>query len=365
MHVQPQPPRHRTTEAPYRAPRVGLQESPVEESGVRAADDLGEVIRGVRWARLRVVFRAEEPLHLPAYKGSTLRGAFGHAFKRIACPFRRQCETCGHRDVCVYAYVFETPGSADGSPLMRSSNVAHPFVLEPPETPEGEVNSGELFPLGLILVGRAISLAPYFLAACREMGRQGVGRGRGRCRLERVVAEDPGNPKGRIVYDGDRDLLAPAVPPWTLDDLHVGRGSREYVTLEFLTPTRLRQDADLVVRPEFATLATALLRRISVLAEAHCGGQPPRDPRSILATARDVRVLNADLRWHDWERYSARQQTRMALGGFVGRVTLAGPLAPWWPLLRLGEVLHVGKGTAFGLGRYRIVERATEGEARP
>jgi hypothetical protein len=265
----------------------------------------------------------------------------------------------------VYAYVFETPGSADGSPLMRASNVAHPFVLEPPETPEREVKLGELLSLGLVLVGRAISLAPYFLAACREMGRQGVGRGRGQFRLERVIADDPGDPKGRIVYDGDRDLLAPAVPPWTLEDLHAGRNSKEHVTIEFLTPTRLRQDADLVVRPEFSTLVTALLRRIAVLAEAHCSAQPLQDARSILATARDVRVLKTDLGWHDWERYSARQQTRMALGGFVGRITFAGPLTPWWPLLRLGEVLHVGKGTAFGLGKYRIVEEMTGGETRP
>jgi CRISPR/Cas system endoribonuclease Cas6 (RAMP superfamily) len=44
----------------------------------------------------------------------------------------------------------------------------------------------------------------------------------------------------------------------------------------------------------------------------------------------------------------------MALGGFVGRVTFEGDLTPWWPLLQVGEVLHVGKGTAFGLGKYRM-----------
>ncbi len=106
------------------------------------------------------------------------------------------------------------------------------------------------------------------------------------------------------------------------------------------------------MRPEFTTLATALLRRLSVLAEAHCGVRPEVNAREILASAGQVRVESSDLRWHDWERYSARQDAPMALGGFVGRVTFAGELAPWWPVLKLGEVLHVGKGTSFGLGKY-------------
>jgi CRISPR/Cas system endoribonuclease Cas6 (RAMP superfamily) len=44
----------------------------------------------------------------------------------------------------------------------------------------------------------------------------------------------------------------------------------------------------------------------------------------------------------------------MVLGGAVGSWTLAGDLAPFWPLLYLGQWLHVGKSATFGLGRYRL-----------
>jgi hypothetical protein len=319
------------------------------------ADGLNRVVADLRWAHLTLTLRAEETVHLPPYAGSTFRGAFGHAFKRVACPLRRECEGCAHQTVCVYAYVFETPGASDGSPLARGGTIAHPFVLEPPETSAREIPSGAELTLGLVLIGRAIPLAPYFLAACREMVRRGIGQGRKRLRLERAVAADPDSSTGRVVYDGAADLLAPAVPVWSAGDLPAAhRPASERVRLEFVTPTRLRQNADLVVKPEFTTLATALLRRVSVLAEVHCGAQPRISAREILAPAADVKVEKSELRWHDWERYSARQDTRMALGGFVGRITFAGPLDPWLPLLRLGEVLHVGKGTAFGLGRYRI-----------
>ncbi len=311
------------------------------------------LLDSLRWARLRLVLRAEDAVVLPPYAGSTFRGAFGHAFKRVACPLRRQCEGCAHRAVCVYAYVFETPGQDGGSPLARGSAVAHPFILEPP--PGRAVAAGQALELGLVLVGGAIALAPYFLAACREMAARGLGRGRGGCRLERAVAEDPEHPGGRVVYEAAGDLLAPAVPSWSAQHLGLApRPAPGRVTLEFLTPTRLRQGADLVVRPEFATLATALLRRLSVLAEVHCGARPDADARLALRSASAVVVQRSDLRWHDWERYSARQGARMALGGFVGRITFAGDLDPWWALLRLGEVLHVGKGTSFGLGRYRL-----------
>jgi len=44
----------------------------------------------------------------------------------------------------------------------------------------------------------------------------------------------------------------------------------------------------------------------------------------------------------------------MRLGGFVGTMQLAGDLVFFAPLLVTAEILHVGKGTTFGLGRVRV-----------
>jgi len=67
-----------------------------------------------------------------------------------------------------------------------------------------------------------------------------------------------------------------------------------------------------------------------------------------------------DLKWFDWERYSARQDTRMKLGGVIGRIAFKGEIGEFMPFIKLGEFLHVGKGTTFGLGKYEIAEYKRE-----
>ena len=44
----------------------------------------------------------------------------------------------------------------------------------------------------------------------------------------------------------------------------------------------------------------------------------------------------------------------MRIGGLVGAVTYVGELGEYLPILRFCENTHIGKQTAFGLGRIRI-----------
>ncbi|RKY70285.1 MAG: hypothetical protein DRQ24_09550, partial [Candidatus Latescibacterota bacterium] len=68
-----------------------------------------------------------------------------------------------------------------------------------------------------------------------------------------------------------------------------------------------------------------------------------------------VQVKASDLRWFDWTRYSSRQNRRMKLGGVLGEICFEGEWQSFLPFILLGEVVHVGKGTSFGLGQYAVV----------
>ncbi len=82
--------------------------------------------------------------------------------------------------------------------------------------------------------------------------------------------------------------------------------------------------------------------------------EPSWDHRRLIQESEKVAIEKNSLRWWDWERYSSRQGVKMKMGGMVGEITYRGRLKPFFPILKAGEMLHVGKGTSFGLGRYKI-----------
>ena len=61
-------------------------------------------------ARYRFHWRVSAPIHLPAYAGSMLRGAFGHALRRLACMTRQaDCGACPLLRTCPYPGIFAPP----------------------------------------------------------------------------------------------------------------------------------------------------------------------------------------------------------------------------------------------------------------
>ena len=301
-------------------------------------------------------FRIEavETLRLPPYKGSTFRGAFGHAFRRVCCSERRKtCDDCPLRRRCVYSYVFETP-LPDNAEMMRLyPKIPHPFVIEPPLVEQREFPAGSSLSFGLVLVGGAIQYLPYFVYAFREMGNGGIGRGRGRYELVEVTASAPSGRKTTVYSSVSSQTVAGEYPAFT--DFGSPSPIPEEVTLEFVTPLRVKFGGRLARSLPFDVLVRNLLRRISALSYFHCGRRLDVDFKGLIEKARAVKLAGSNLHWRDWERYSSRQDVRMSLGGLLGEVAYSGDLAPFWRYLCIGEYVHLGKATAFGLGKYEIV----------
>lgn len=308
--------------------------------------------------------RALEPLILPSYKGSTLRGGFGHAFRRIVCAIgNKVCPECILRERCVYAYVFET-SPPRGTKIMRKyTSAPHPFVIEPPTDRRRGYKPEDLLTFRLTLIGKAVDYLPYFIYAFDELGKIGIGKGKAKYELRDVTCD------GTVIYDStSRTLGSFASEPLSIDfPLYVLNESSavaltqpEQISISFLTPTRILFNGHLTLDLEFHVFVRNLLRRLALLSYFHCDGDPAgMDFKGAIEKAKEVHVKVRNLRWFDWERYSGRQDTRMKLGGFVGTITFEGLIGPFLPIIQAGEILHVGKGTAFGLGKYGVVNESS------
>ena len=300
-------------------------------------------------ARYRVTLEALEPLNLPAYLGSTLRGAFGQAFKRLACPARGN-EACPIPETCPYELIFNTKLPPDAPALRSYDEIPRPFVIAAPPAAAREYPAGSEVAFELTLMGRARQFFPYFVVTFREM--DGLGRGRRAVGLRRIDVVHPLTGDSQSVY-AEQNLVRAHDVSLSLADCAT-LPAPDQVRIHFLTQTRLKHEGAIVRRPEFHVVFRALLRRLSSLALFHCDTRLDVDYRGLIEQARGVRLVRDETRWTTWARYSARQDRRMEWEGFTGAATYEGDLAPFWPYLVFGQWTHVGKGATFGLGQYRL-----------
>ncbi len=393
---------------------------------------------GLPVTRYEITLRATAAAQLPAFPGSALRGAFGHALKRAVCVMPHgDCARCLVATRCIYPYVFETPWPAALAERHRAQqNAPHPYLLDPPvyrvlrtasaaapvnaalatqahhaalpqhhsaPAQDGEraetlchsdavatLAAAEMNPaepsnaaapprpgkwarevtlaaddtlvFGLTLLGRAHEHLPFLIYAVHEMAEQGLSVRRHRFELTQVARLAPDGARAVIYTGATQQLASDSAPPAQLTDWIAARlaefapAAGASLRLRFTTPLRIVKRDDLQTRLSFELLARNLSRRVTLLLAAHGTGAPELDYHGLLARAAQVETVSSRLRWWDWGRWSNRQQTRMKLGGLVGEVEFGGEaLAEFLPLLAAGEVLRVGSGTSFGLGRYELV----------
>lgn len=336
-------------------------------------------------ARLRFTLRAEQSCALPAYLGSTLRGAFGHALKQASCSIRHgECARCPLAEACTYPLVFE--GTLRQSAHARRDTPPHPFVLRPPAlrlnlrddgddrysepgatTCANRFKSGDELTFEIILIGEAVARTPYVAHAVEIMAAHGLGAARTPFQLARVAEITPAGTH-RDLYCAARAAVALPTAA-TLTDFVIARlqnscfqnssddrtADDDSFAVRLLTPMRLRVEGTLQARLDFELLLRNVMRRLHLLLHEFSPEPFDADYQAMLALAAHIRTRHTRLAWCDLERYSNRQQGKQKLGGFLGEVEYAGEdLHSFIPLMLAGEILHVGASTVFGLGRYEI-----------
>ncbi|MBI4788423.1 MAG: CRISPR system precrRNA processing endoribonuclease RAMP protein Cas6 [Chloroflexi bacterium] len=332
---------------------------------------------------LRFVCEATTALRLETSTfraGQNLRGALGQVMTRAYCA---HTPTPGPSPVA-------KPATGEGCPIcwLLAAN-EHPgqerrgYALVPPfdgQSPD-VVSPGNRFEFGLTLFGSALQFLPYFVLAVPEMGRLGVGVGRGKFALKSVWAENPfSRARECLLAEGDNLVHTPTLTMTHADVMNAAsqsdlRGLRpsplrfggasqdlEGLTIQFLTPTRLIEEGKLAQAPAFDALFARLLKRLDELAEQFGNGarRGMDAAQSLQRVAERVRLVEQETRWVEVFSGSSRRGAASPLSGLVGRAVYAAPPEVWSPLLPWllwGQLAQVGKSTVKGNGVIKVTRR--------
>ncbi|MEF3191402.1 MAG: CRISPR system precrRNA processing endoribonuclease RAMP protein Cas6 [Campylobacterales bacterium] len=257
----------------------------------------------------------------PPFIGSQLRGALGLALKQVVCinP-SKQCQGCFASSDCLYYKWYEQRDGYHPYRLAITLNQKH-------------------YDFGLYLFEEACEALAYLLAAIERMI---TALGLGGERVKGTIASIRTDTK--LLYDGRTFTIEGTTPTLFAPTPE----SHRYTVIETITPIRLKSDNRLVrAMPSLEAILTSIWHRYNELKGL---------PRSKLPFIPQGELRGSSGQFVELSRYSNRQQTKMFLGGVVGRLVYEGVDENSLMLLRLGEIIGVGKSTVFGLGQILVKE---------
>jgi hypothetical protein len=268
---------------------------------------------------LRLEFTARDSLFFPPGKAAnTLRGALGTVL-----------------DSEIFA-----PAASAGSPSGLADS-PRPFVFRARHLDGRTIQPGEAFHFDLNVFAPDLDV---FVNAFTELAEQGIGPGRGKARLDRVR---------RLAAYGAEEQSFPDVDPVSLD-LNPASADVTKIRVEFITPTELKHDSQIVSEPSFAILFARIRDRISTLRSLYGPGPLEIDFREIGARAAAIRMTRCETQRVDVSRRSSRTGHSHGIGGFIGFAEYEGDLAEFLPWLEAARWTGVGRQSVWGKGEIAL-----------
>ncbi len=301
--------------------------------------------------------KVQSDISLAPYAGSMLRGIFGHGLYklRINDTIAESLSDIDKYKLCPYRMIFEPPQLKN--PVYGITDIPVPYVIVPPLDGKRLYQQGACFTFHITLIGNAIQKLPYVVHAFDIALQHGVGRKNPQGHLGNAILQSV-SCDNHIIWDDQQKTILPYTPYLSVKSIQTAQ-SNIHLILE--TPLRLQQEGVLITHPDLITaerLLMSAVRRVCTLMTIHTDTDIHMDFARLRNLAHTINIQQ-DIKFHNWTRYSSRQQQKMDLGGWVGHITLTGDITPFLPYLQLAQYTHIGKNTPFGLGKIRIQDTDT------
>lgn len=249
--------------------------------------------------------------------------------------------------------LLQPPLPLDPQIRRQAQKPAPAFVLTPDPEIRGPLKSHQIIVLPVLFIGRGLLGVNAFVSLLQQLGQQGLYHGRGRFCLEGAESEDASGVRAMLWSAGEAAEIVPPVSDlgWLLE-CHAP--AADSITLNVISPLRLLHQNKPLFKIGFSDLFPFILRRVSAMLACHAGVEVCKEPKSLLAKAQEITILENRLQWQDWRRLAGTERGQ-DLGGLLGELRICGSgLAEILWVLQLGSLFNVGKGAAYGAGQYRL-----------
>lgn len=310
--------------------------------------------------RIRLRYQVEQSGNLPWNPGAIIRGTLGKAMHDLFCLNRGvRCQSCAFTHRCVYFSFFSRTHRSRNGFYSNLNKFPRLYIIEAPLN-RSRLERGDSFEFYLLLIGHAIERFSYWIRSALYAGELGFGHERIKMRLREVSEANPFSQPGKsLVSINNRFEVQDAPSPLRCEDFV--QKSQEFlhtrhVKITFLTHTRLLEKGSPVEELRFYLLLQSILRRLNMLSEiSEVGTQWSPDFSKYSQIADMIGVYSDQTFWKSRIRWSASQQKEIDIGGFLGSIIFFGScLQEVLPFLEFARLVHIGKGTVYGNGRFDI-----------
>ena len=258
--------------------------------------------------------------HQPSYFiGSMLRGAMGYALKKVTCinPSYR-CEGCFAQSSCLFYRFYE------------AQNILHPYRFEIELGSDG-------FDFGLYLFDDACEGLPYVLSAL-EMTLTQMGLTKNSYKFSDIKMS-----LNEVCVYEKSSFYPLDTPPQTFEV----ESFTPNIKIKLLTPLRIKKNNKFLRDSvEIEDILRSIYQREQEI--FYDKKVFKLDYKPTYTT-----TLNA-LSHKSLIRKSNKQKATMNMDGIIGEIAIMGIDERSYRLLKLGEIIGVGKQTVMGLGRIEV-----------
>ena len=272
----------------------------------------------IKYTKIDIKLKPNDLKVLP-FIGSTLRGAFGVALKKVVCINPSySCEGCFAQKSCIYYDFYE------------EKNKIHKFRFD-------FLLNQKVYDFSLYLFEDATDKLPYILSSLHKMLTElGLGVERKKFEIDAISVND------KIVYQNGDFKLSNITPL----EFKSSFFKKDDISLFILTPLRIKYQNKLLNQtPPLEILISSIYNKVRELKSL---------PRAKLDFTPKYTLKSSNIRFLDQTRRSNRQKTKLKIGGIVGELTFSDIDEKSLYYLELGEILGVGKQTSFGMGKIKL-----------